>query len=416
MFNLLHIRIGFFLATRQLRRASLWTTSLIIFVMVLTFLNLVVVSGILVGLLQGAIDAVRTKYTSDVIVSALNDKHYIENAQSLIGLIQTLPNVEAISPRYREGGSVEANYKTRRESDKPNTAGAVVVGINPAMEQSVTGIGNDLIEGEYLVPGDYDKVVLGNYLLTQYFPIETPGFTTLDNVGIGTKVRLSVGGVVREVEVKGILKSKVDEVAMRVFMVDSQMRSLIGRTDGNVAEIAVKVSPGVDPAQVRDAILLRGGGEYAKVQTFEDSQPQFLRDMVTTFTMLGTGFSSIGLVVASITIFIVIFINAITRRKYIGILKGIGIHGRAIEYSYVFQSIFYAVIGSAIGLVLVYAVLVPLFLAKPIDFPFSDGILVAPLDQTVFRVGLLVVSTVIAGYIPAWMIIRKNTLDSILGR
>lgn len=340
MFNLLHIRIGFFLATRQLRRASLWTTSLIIFVMVLTFLNLVVVSGILVGLLQGAIDAVRTKYTSDVIVSALNDKHYIENAQSLIGLIQTLPNVEAISPRYREGGSVEANYKTRRESDKPNTAGAVVVGINPAMEQSVTGIGNDLIEGEYLVPGDYDKVVLGNYLLTQYFPIETPGFTTLDNVGIGTKVRLSVGGVVREVEVKGILKSKVDEVAMRVFMVDSQMRSLIGRTDGNVAEIAVKVSPGVDPAQVRDAILLRGGGEYAKVQTFEDSQPQFLRDMVTTFTMLGTGFSSIGLVVASITIFIVIFINAITRRKYIGILKGIGIHGRAIEYSYVFQSIF----------------------------------------------------------------------------
>ena len=132
--------------------------------------------------------------------------------------------------------------------------------------------------------------------------------------------------------------------------------------------------------------------------------------------MLGAGFSSIGLVVASITIFIVIFINALTRRKYIGIMKGIGITGKAIEISYIFQSIFYAFCGSAIGLILVYAFLVPFFQAHPIDFPFSDGILVAPLDETILRIGLLVFSTIIAGYIPARMIVRKNTLDSILGR
>jgi putative ABC transport system permease protein len=132
--------------------------------------------------------------------------------------------------------------------------------------------------------------------------------------------------------------------------------------------------------------------------------------------MLGTAFSSIGLVVASITIFIVVFINAITRRKFIGILKGIGIDGHAIEISYIFQSIFYALCGSGIGLLIVYGFLVPFITAHPIDFPFSDGILVAPMGQTLFRVLLLVVSTLIAGFIPAWMIIRKNTLDSILGR
>jgi ABC-type antimicrobial peptide transport system permease subunit len=32
------------------------------------------------------------------------------------------------------------------------------------------------------------------------------------------------------------------------------------------------------------------------------------------------------------------------------------------------------------------------------------------------RVGLLMITTIIAGYIPARMIVRKNTLDSILGR
>ncbi len=416
MFNLLNIRIGYYLALRQIRRASLWTTSLIIFVMVLTFLNLVVVSGVLVGLIQGAVDAVRTKYTADVIVSVLDDKTYIENSSNILSIIDSLEGIEAVTARYRESGTVEANYKTRKASDKANVAGASIVGINPEDENAVTGIGGDLIEGEFLSPGDYDQVVLGNYLLKQYFPVESPGFTTLENVGIGTKIRLKVGDVTREVTVKGILKSKVDEVAMRVFMDDTQLRSMIGRNDGNVDEISIKTLPGVDPGDVRDQLNLYAVDQYAKVQTFEDGQPKFLKDMIATFNMLGTGFSSFGLIVASITIFIVIFINALTRRKFIGILKGIGIHGKAIEISYVFQSIFYAAIGSAIGLVLVYAVLVPAFLAHPIDFPFSDGILVAEIGQTLFRVGLLVVSTVIAGYIPAWMIVRKNTLDSILGR
>jgi len=412
----LNIRIGWFLALRALRRASLWTTGLIIFVMVLTFLNLVVVSGILVGLLQGAIEAARTHYTSDVIVSTLSDKKYIENSPNLVALIATLPEVEAITPRYREGGTLEANYKTRKETDKPNTAVAQVVGIDPYAEDAVTGLSQFVAEGSYLAPGDYDKVLIGRYLLKQYLPFDSPNLSALENVGIGTRIRINVGEVTREVVVKGILVSKIDELSLAVFMVDSQFRSLIGRNDGNVDEISIKLKPGADPVAVREALERSGVATYARVQTYEDAQPQFLRDIIATFNMLGTAFSSIGLVVASITIFIVVFINALTRRKFIGILKGIGVNGRAIEISYVFQSIFYALVGSAIGLMLVYGFLVPSFAAHPIDFPFSDGILVAPLDQTFFRVGLLVFSTVVAGFIPAWMIIRRNTLDSILGR
>ncbi len=416
MLSPLFIRLGFYLAIRQLRRASLWTTGLIIFVMVLTFLNLVVVSGVLVGLIQGAVEATRTKYTSDVIVSSLSDKEYIENSQNLIAFIETIPGVEAFTPRYRESGVLEANYRTRRDSDKPNAAGGQVVGIDPDREDAVTGIRSGIIEGSFLEPGDYDKVVLGHYLLKQYLPIETPAFSTLENVGIGTKIRLKVAGVTREVTVKGIIKTKVDEISLSAFMLDSQLRSMIGRNDGNVDEISIRASGGTPPEAIRDALLLQGMDRYAKVQTFEDAQPKFLKDMINTFNTLGAAFSSIGLVVASITIFIVVFINALTRRKYIGILKGIGIHGRVIELSYIFQSMFYALCGSAIGLLLVYFLLIPLFAAHPIDFPFSDGILVAPLGETLLRVGLLVLATVIAGYIPAWMIIRKNTLDSILGR
>jgi ABC-type antimicrobial peptide transport system permease subunit len=183
-----------------------------------------------------------------------------------------------------------------------------------------------------------------------------------------------------------------------------------------VDEISIKLKPGTDPVVVRDILKQNGIDKVAKVQTYADAQPKFIKDMVDTFALLGNMLSSIGLVVASITIFIVIFINAITRRKFIGILKGIGISEQAIEVSYILQSFFYAFCGSVVGIAVLYGFLQPFFVAHPIDFPFSDGILVATFSGTMFRIGLLMVTTIIAGFIPARLVVRKNTLDSILGR
>ena len=417
MFRALNIRIGFFLAKRQIKRSNPWTTILIVFVMFFTFLNLVVVSGILVGLIQGAIDAVRVHYTSDVIISNLNNKTYIENSPEVINVVKSLPQVEAFTARYLDGGTVEANYKTRTDpTEKANIAAATITGINPVDENKVTDLSKFIVEGEYLKPGDYDQVLLGAYLDKKYFPIDSPGYITLDNVSPGIKIRLKVNGVEREVTIKGIVKAKVDELAMRVYMIDTQLRSIIGRSDLNVSEISIKLKPGTDPAIVRDTLRQSGVDKVAKVQTFTDAQPKFIKDMVDTFALLGNMLSSIGLVVASITIFIVIFINAITRRKFIGILKGIGISEQAIEISYILQSFFYALCGSVIGIIVLYVVLQPAVAAHPIDFPFSDGILVAPIGGTMLRVGLLMLTTIIAGFIPARLVVRKNTLDSILGR
>jgi putative ABC transport system permease protein len=410
------INIGFFLALRQVRRASKWTTGLIIFVMTLTFLNLVVVSGILVGLIQGSVDANKTYYTSDVIISVLPKKEYIEQSPKIISIINSLPETQAVTARYIQGGRIEANYKTASKSEDIESAGGSFVGIDPIKEQAVTGMSRFIVEGSYLTPTDYDQVLVGANFLKKYLPIESPGFTTLSNVNIGDKIRIKIGDISREMTVKGFVKSKVDELSFRIFFVDSQLRGLIGRDDYNVDEMSIKLKRGADPVLVRDALIRAGVGQYAKVQTFEDAQPKFLKDIKATFALLGNMLSSIGLTVASITIFIVIFINAITRRKFIGILKGIGISGVSIEVSYIFQSFFYAISGSVIGLVILYLFLQPYIAAHPINFPFSDGILVAPLGETLFRVSLLVFTTVIAGYIPARMIVRKNTLDSILGR
>lgn len=411
------VKVGFFLAFRDIKRANIWTTLLTIAVMVLTFLNLVVVSGILVGLIEGAVYAVRERFLSDVFISSLKNRSYIERTTDIISFSERLPEVEALSARYVEGGQIQANYKKlKKPKELEEVVATSFVGIDPVKENNVTNLSKFVIEGEYLEESDYDQVVLGAMLLKKYLDIETAGFLLLEDVEIGDKIKITVNGATREVIVKGIVKTKVDEIDRRVFFTDSQFRNLINRFDYNADEIVLKLKKDKDPVYVRNVLKNAGFDEYAKVQTAEDAEPKFIKDMKKTFAILGNLISSIGLAVASITVFIVIFINAITRRKFIGILKGIGISNLSIEFSYVVQSIFYALCGMIIGSVLVFAFLKPYIGAHPINFPFSDGILVATAFGTFIRGFILFVATVIAGYIPARIVVKQNTLDAILGR
>ena len=414
---LISLKLGFFLAVRQIRRSNKATTALIIFVMTLTFLNLVVVRGVLVGLIEGVSQVYREVSTGEVFISNLPKKSYIENSPSVLAKVRSLPWVESFTPRYLESGTIEADYKTKINlTDGSNSAGGVIAGIDPILEDNTTGLSSKIVEGEYLTPEDTEYILIGSSLLKKYVPVDSASFSFLENVEPGTKVRITVGGNTKEFIVKGVIQSKADEVDFRAYILDTTLRNMIGRTDYNVDEIAIKLKEGADPVLVRDSLLRAGVGENARVQTADDAVPKFVTDIKNTFAILGNVVGSIGLVVASITIFIVIFVNAITRKKFIGILKGIGISSQAIEIAYVFQSLFYAILGIGIGLLILYGILVPFIANHPIKFPFSDGILVAEVGATFFRVFLLSLATLVAGYVPARIVVKKNTLDSILGR
>jgi hypothetical protein len=312
--------LAFFLAIRQVKRSSIGTTALIIFVMTLTFLNLVVVRGVLVGLIQSSTNVYKTKYAGDVIISVLPKKDYIENSPSIIEIVKNLPWTSSYTYRYAESGKIEGTYKERIDyTDKANIAGGIVAGIDPVMEEKTTGLSKSLIEGSYLTKDDTESILVGANLLKKYLPIESPGLSVLENVSVGSKVRLTVGGNTKEVTVKGVVKSKVGELDQRIFILDSVLKNLIGRSDYNVDEIAIKIKPGTNPLVVKQALISSGVSNTARVQTSEEALPKFLKDIKDTFGLLGNVIGSIGLVVASITIFIVIYINAITRRKFIGI-------------------------------------------------------------------------------------------------
>jgi len=135
MFDLKSIKVGWFLGYRQLKRSSLWSNLLIVLIMILTFLNLVVISGLLVGLIQGASNAVKNHYIGDIIISRLPENSFIENTPQIINTIENTPQIKSYTARYLSSGSLESNYKDRSDfTENPKRVSTVIAGINPDKE------------------------------------------------------------------------------------------------------------------------------------------------------------------------------------------------------------------------------------------------------------------------------------------
>lgn len=413
------LKVAWFLARRQIKNSNKATTALIVFIMMLTFLNLVVVSGVLVGLIEGANRANKGQYTADILVSTPPGESYIKHTHEIESTLRAMSDVSNISVRYIQGGEIEANYQTRRDfSQLRDVAGTQIVGLDLAEENRLSNISKYINEGSYLNENESGYILIGKNLLHRYSEAFGDVFASLEGVYPGDEVKVTIGDRTKTFIVKGIINSKVDQVSLRAFITREDFLRLVDRPTLDANEISIKLnsSSQLNEDGVKANLLRLGFADYAKIQTASEAIPEFLNQIKLAFGLLGNVIGLIGIIVASITIFIVIFINAVTRRKYIGIMKGIGIKERVIEISYIFQSIFYASLGGIFGLIVVYVMLVPLFLAHPLNFPFSDGILVAPISSTVFKFFLLLAVTIIAGYIPARRIVKKNTLDSILGR
>lgn len=411
------LRIGLLLGLRQIQRASIWTTTLIIFVMMLTFLNLIAVSGILVGLIEGAEKAVRESALGDIVITELDAENNILETESFIREIEAYPEIDTYSVRFSGAATLEANYKERRNLQNERDVAAVrVTGIDPVKEDEMTGLESLVIDGEYLNPDEEGFILIGVYYIEEYAQQFGDVFESVANVHPGDTVRLTIGDISKEFTVKGIVQSKVDEVNLTTYIPEREFRRLFNRLDRNADQIVIRTNNPGDNAEIVASMKASGLDKHAKILTFEENLPKFLIDIKNTFNVLGTFIGSIGIVVASITIFIIIFINALSRRRHIGILKGIGIEREVIEIAYVAQAAFYALTGSILGALLTYGVLVPYFDKNPIQFPFSDGILSADPELTFYKFVILFVITLIAGFVPAWMIAKENTLNAILGR
>ncbi len=399
-----------FLAFKSVTRGSRTTVFLMISVMTLAFVNLVFIASILDGLLVAIDDQVKTNFVSDIVIEPQKEpeiESYIKNAPRVQDSIEALPGVYATAIRYNLGGTMAYDKEKRGNFIYQSPA---LVGVDPESELLVSNIPDSIIAGEYLSSPGRRDIVLGSDLAGGYKPVDDPN--SLGGAGIGDDIRIVfANGVERTFEIKGIFRTGFAPVDAMAFVTDGAAESVLSVTR-SASRIVVKLDqPGTEDYYVRQIEALEPELDVHKWTDYIG----VVGDLSTSFNIIGAVVSAIGLVVAAITIFMLVYIAVRHKRRQIGILKAIGIPHDLIIYSYIFQTVFYWLCGTAIGICLIFAVIAPYFSTHPLQTPIGSTGMSISVAGIVVNIASLLAATFIGGLVPSWRGARENILSSIRG-
>lgn len=409
--NTIDFKTAIFVAYKTIARGNKSTALFTVFVLSLSFFNLMFVSGFLNGFSDGIMRSMVDNSTSHIIVMPQEQpvaKEFILNQEKIRAQIETIPGIVGTSRHYQLGGSFAYDKEKMGEFKRVS---APVVGVTQSEEKKILTVHENIVSGEFPDDLKNDEIVLGANLSGGFGTKQT---SDLGGAVVGDEVQVTYSnGVTRTYTIRGIFKiSMGGSVGGTAFISTQEAESVLSVYD-NASEI-----------MVRTDLSLSTLDEYVeqintivpnlKIEKYTN-RLSTVGVLVDAFNIIAIIVTVISVVVAAITIFVMIYVNAVNKRRQIGILKAIGLKESIIELSYVFQSLFYVTLGTIFGLMIVFLLVVPLLHVRPIPMPFGSASLVYTSAEIFVNIISLVVSGIFAGFIPAKMVARQNILKSIWG-
>jgi len=411
-----NLKLSLFLAFKSMFKSNKWALGLIIVVMAFSFVNLIFTSAVISGVMATMDSQMINTFFSNVIVSPMEDKYYIERADEVASKIMQVDGVTETCQHLNSRGFFEYGWKGKSLPwDRVKSGNWNILGIDPAQEARVTSIGHNMIEGQYLDENDTDEIVLGVEVAGGSLA-QTSNFLTLGGITTGEKVRVTYpNGVQREYTVKGIFRARemmqADHLA---FVTRKEMVSVLGRSEfaNRSSEILVKADRnGIEESLSAD---MKASGIDLEIRSWKEYGGAY-RSVISTFEIIGAIIGGTGLIVAAIVMFIVIYINVLSKKRQIGILRAIGIPRNAVLGSYLIQALSYALMGIALGWLVIRLVLQPYFIVNPIDFPFGFLSLNVESGRIIGSAIGLTAASVLAGLIPSWTVMRESIIKTLWG-
>lgn len=402
------LKIALFLGYKSLARGNKATIVLIVFILSLAFVNQVFISSILNGIVESLNKQIVNNIVSNIVISPQEyptRKDYIQHVSELEAEIEKIPGVIATSRRYNLAGSFSFD---KEKNGKSKYVSGQIIAVDPDQETKMSEISKNIISGGYLDNPGNEEILLGAALAGG--PESDSNIGNLEGAKVGDKVRVTfANGTVREYKVKGIYKVKFEEVDRMAFITIKEAESMLS-VYNNASQVLVKT----DGSEERYLSQIQAIDKSLKVRSWNDySGP--MGGISESFNMITLIISIIGVIVAAITIFIMIYVNVVNKRRQIGILKAIGIKQNIIICSYVFQALFYVIPGVAFGLLIIFYALMPFFVQYPLQLPIGDSGLVLNLGNVFYAVLSLFAAALIAGFVPSWQTAKEDILKAIWG-
>lgn len=402
------VKVALFIAYKSILKGSKSTLALIIFILSLTVLNMMFISGILFGM-QGLIKQVIIDNLSSTITISPQEvpqpKQYILNQNEVRAQVKDIPGVAATARRYSLAGSMSYD---KEKNGIFKSLSAPIVGIDPSVEKTMMPVANTLVAGEPLDDGDRDQLVLSSALAGGY---GMPAPADLGGVKTGDKVQVVYSnGVTRTYTVKGLYNDSIG--TFQAFITAKEAESVLS-TFNTASQLLVKADLKTHPLDTYSKRIKKLFPNL-KVQTYLDLAGSFT-SFLNALSLIAIIVSAISIMVAAITIFVLIYVNAINKRRQIGILKAIGIKEKIIILSYIFQSLFYAFSGVIMGSIFVFGILTPLLARYPINVDFGLLSLSHNTNEVIGGTLSLIAAGLLAGYIPSRIVARQEILKAIWG-
>ncbi|HOW15461.1 FtsX-like permease family protein [Methanosarcina sp.] len=396
-------KVSFFLASRSITRGNKGITIFTVFVLTLIFVQLVLFSSILAGVTLKFNELMVNYQTGNVVVEPKEEERYIEDASALQKKIESLPEVVGTSARLKTTGNFQ--YKEKE-------IGGTVYGIDPAEETFVTGLEGAVISGEFLSRPDRGEIILGREVSGGFDALMES--RSLGGVDVGDTVELTISGKTREFRVKGIYTTLFFMADAGAYISRADMEDMLDIEGRDLAqEIAVKTTAGTDEYETRTSLLSLGIKE--NIRTWHEFAG-ILRLIENTLGLVRNIMNAIGLLIAFVIIFVVIYVNIVNKKRQIGVQKAIGIEQNVIVASFVLQAMLYAGTGIIFGYAFMRFGLVPYTVSHPIQVPLGAMSLRLDDAEAVNRAVLLFLASIVGSVIPAYKLAQKDLLDLIWGK
>jgi putative ABC transport system permease protein len=411
-----NLKLALFLAFKSIFRGNRWALTLIILVMSLSFANLLLTPSILSGVTKTLNQQQIETLYGNIIVDPPSGEYYLSRASLIQKKIEQIPGVTGVSAHLNSSALIEHRWEEKiSPTDKGISGTWSVIGIDPDNEIDVTTVHDHIIRGNYLAEGDRGEIMLGVEIAGGE-EAQTASFLTLQGVQVGDKVRLTyANGIQREYTVKGIFQAReITQTDRLAFITRSEIASVLGRSvySDRASQILVSIDkPGREDVFIEEIKSLGIDGEIRSWSKYGG----VMGGIVSSFDLIASLINAIGLIVAGIVMFIVIYINIINRKRQIGILRAIGIDRGVIIVSYLLQALLFAILGTVFGGILFGYVIQPYFDLYPLELAIGQvslGVNASTVQDAVL--GLLA-AAVLAGFIPVMHITRQGIIQTIWG-
>ncbi|NYT01607.1 MAG: ABC transporter permease [Methanosarcinales archaeon] len=352
---------------------------------------IVLMMGLMEGY-RGEIIKSTVENNPHIIISSKENEDYISLYRTLSSTVWDYPDVQAVSPRLL--GKAGAKYKDE-------VRGVSFVGADPAQEDPLMHVQEDVVEGDYLdLVFKKHSAILGTKLAEE---LEVKPGDDFYLIRMNRSLKL---------EVVGLIQTGTGSDESLVYLPLEAAQDLMDQGDV-VSQVGVRLGDIYAAPSITDDLNARTSYD---VKSWQDQSRDTL-ELLDTQKAIMYIFYFLVFVIAGFGVANAMIMIVSRRTKEIGILMAMGTTGRSIVQIFLTESVIQAPPAALLGCLMAYIV-ARLIEAYPIEMP-SDIYMVSRMTVTltqevfVYAVGFAILVNLAAGVYPAYKASRLDPVAAI---